>query len=79
MKTKTESEKFNTFLRGCEDFAQKISVSKEIPKSFPRFVLNLFFGLNKETVEESLRGLGSYDQGLDAFFISEKEKKYYLI
>lgn len=74
-----ESEKFNKFIQECGEFAKSISADDDIVKSFPRFILKLYFNLNKDCIEEALRGLGSNDDGIDAFFISEEEKKYYLI
>lgn len=74
-----ESEKFNKFIQECEEFSKSIEADTNITKSFPRFILNLYFNFNKDNIEEALRGLGSNDDGLDAFFISEEEKKIYLI
>lgn len=74
-----ESEKFNKFINECEEFAISNKFETDITKSFPRFILYLYFNLNKEKIEEALRGLGSNDDGIDAFFISEEEKKINLI
>lgn len=74
-----ESEKFNKFIEECKEFAKSISADENITKSFPRFILNLFFDLNKEEIENALEGLGSNDDGLDAFFINEDKKTYYVI
>lgn len=74
-----ESEKFNKFIQECEEFSKSLDSHINITKSFPKFILHLYFNFNKDNIEEALRGLGSNDEGLDAFFISEEEKKFYLI
>lgn len=70
-----EKEFFNKFITACKDNFDLDDISK----SFPRMILKIFFKLNDETIEESLKGLGSNDEGLDAFFIDEIKETYYLI
>lgn len=77
-----ESDKFNYFIKECQEFSKYLNSdieNVEISKSFPRFVLNLYFKLNEQEIEDALFGLGSNDDGLDAFFYSENEKKTYFI
>jgi hypothetical protein len=76
----TESVKFNKFKKECEEFCKSYAFNNsDITQTFPRFILNLYFKLNNQQIEDSLRGLGSRDEGIDAFFISEEERKYYII
>lgn len=48
-------------------------------KTFPKIILKIFFKLNDEDIENAVRGLGSNDEGLDAFFIDEEKETYFLI
>lgn len=61
---KTANEHFN-----LDNFTQ----------SFPKIILRMFFKLEDEDIEDAVRGLGSNDEGIDAFFVDDKNKIYYLI
>jgi hypothetical protein len=74
-KKEKEKEVFNKFLNcSKEEFDED-----KISKSFPRMILKIFFKLSDDNIEEALRKLGSNDEGLDAFFIDEYKRTYYLI
>jgi len=74
--TLSDDEKFNRFTREAEE---EFSENAEFSKSIPRLILKMFFNASKEDIENALKGLGSNDHGLDAFWIDHHEKKYYFI
>lgn len=70
-----EKNQFNKFINSCnENFEHN-----DITKTFPRMILKIFFKLKDEDIEEALIGLGSNDDGVDAFFINEITETYFLI
>lgn len=70
----TDKEKFNKFIAT----AKEIFSNEDISYIFPRYILYLFYDMEAEDIEDALRGLGSNDEGIDAFFVNEKEKQIYI-
>lgn len=70
-----EKNHFNKFINLCNENFE----SNEISKTFPRMILKIFFKLKDEDIEDALQGLGSNDDGLDAFFMDEITETYFLI
>lgn len=74
MSNMTQKDKFNKFTSSSKDFFSNENISHV----FPRYILYIFHEMEPEDIEEALRGLGSNDEGIDAFFVNENEKKIYL-
>lgn len=72
--TMTQKDKFNKFTSSSKDFFSHENISYV----FPRYILYIFHEMEPEDIEEALRGLGSNDEGIDAFFVNENERKIYL-
>jgi len=70
---KTEKEKFNKF----SDYIKGMYDKEEFSSAFSKYILYMYF--ENVDVEESLYGLGSNDEGVDAFVVNDNAKKIYLI
>lgn len=63
----------NTFQQ-IKKYASDISNEFEIENSFPFLCLKIFFDLSNEEIENALKGLGSDDQSIDAFWIDDDDQ-----
>ncbi|HCJ8466559.1 TPA: AIPR family protein [Escherichia coli] len=68
-------ELFNKFIMMSKQLHNK----EDISQAFPKYILDMYFDQNEDEIIESLRGLGSNDEGLDAFFVDDEKKIIYLI
>lgn len=76
-----EKELFNRFIDDANIYTGCVEnkIISDISISFPYYVLKIFYKLSDSEISEALRGLGSHDYGLDAFFFKEDEKTSYFI
>lgn len=72
---KNKKEQFNEFIKYCKNRYDQLNEKNE--NTFPRYIISIYF--DDIDVEESLRGLGSNDEGIDAFIVNDDEKKVYFI
>lgn len=69
----SEKEKFNLFVNE----AKAMYNLGDFSNIFTRYILYIFF--DNLDIEECVRGLGSNDESIDAFFADEENKKIYFI